>query len=195
MNQKMLRVLLLSSLLLSAFIQTGCSFKQFSENITSTEDDIREAVFRYYFGSRYANGTEDLNYIFLSIQNQDPNPALLQRLNGHSPTVAPISMANLIPGKGIAHKSEAQASGVIFTISKVKWVSKYQVTVECQNTSTHLGVSGGLMKLKYVKGEWKVVSHSLIWISQNHKNKNTKPIPNQNFTIMSLNDVLASIDR
>ncbi|WP_395374226.1 hypothetical protein [Marinicella sp. W31] len=165
----MLRVSLLCLLLLSVFIQSGCSVKQFSDNTIQTEDEIREAVFRYYFSSRYANGIEDMDYIFLSVQNNNPNPLLLERLQDHDPAVAPISVADLSQERGIVHQSDGASQGVIFTISKIKWVSKYQVTVECQNTSSLLGVSGGLMKLKYINGQWKVVSHSLIWISQKNK--------------------------
>ena len=167
----MLKNLLLSALLLSVFCLQGCSFKQFSTSTANSEDDIREAVFRYYFNSRYANGLENTDYIFLNVQNQDPSEQLLQRFRNHQPPVVPLSQAGLSEGKGIVLESNNDSVGVIFTISKIKWVSKYQVTVECQNTSSQLGVSGGLMKLKYVKDQWKVVSHSLIWISQNDKAK------------------------
>ena len=165
----MLRVSLLCVLLWSVFMQTGCSIKQLSDNTIQTEDLIREAVFRYYFNSRYANGIDDMKYIFLSVQNNNPSDILLQRLQGHTPLVAPISAANLSQAGSIVLQSDGTSQGVVFSISKIKWVSKYQVTVECQNTSSQLGVSGGLMKLKYIKGQWQVVSHSLIWISQNNK--------------------------
>ena len=92
-----------------------------------TEEDVREAVFRYQFKSL------DLRvaFFFISVDGKNPSAAFLDRFRDHDPVVRVASDAKF-EKKPIQNYVEkhTEKQGIMFRQEAIRWVSDTQADVQ-----------------------------------------------------------------
>jgi hypothetical protein len=98
-----------------------------SSGRAAQEDDIREALFRYQFASVQLA----FEYHFIAIDDKSPSKAFLDRFEGDTPLVRPISEIERVkkPLRMIENKRD-QKPGIIFYQGPVKWISDTKVDID-----------------------------------------------------------------
>lgn len=136
----------------------------------SKEDDIREAVFRYQFAHNCWGHTEKVYFLSLT-GRKDPSPRFMKRFSRSSPPVKPVSRSkidsNLVPGRprtAVIDKDTGDC-GLIFSVDKIKWISKSEVEVTGGYYADGLAASGNTYRVVFEKGRWTVTKDTLNWIS------------------------------
>ena len=99
----------------------------------NVEDDIREATFRYQFSPwlRQAQARELENVVFfveIGENREDPGKEFMERFANNKPAIKARSRAT--GGlQGVRDRDTGQP-GIIFYVSKIKWLKETEVEVE-----------------------------------------------------------------
>jgi hypothetical protein len=136
----------------------------------STDDDIREAVFRHQMGLR--KNAPNRMY-FLSVASvasrvahsyPDPTSSLMQRFKKDRGHVRKASDADYSSGRRVVDKVFGDP-GVILQVGEIKWISSVRVEVEASEYYEFLAASGDLYELELQKGRWVVTDVKPKWES------------------------------
>jgi hypothetical protein len=135
----------------------------------SEEDDIREAVFLYQFDHN-ASGLQKHAHaycIFVTINDRrvDPSNGFLKRFAHHKPPVRKGSACHWTSGVAVYDRGGRPA--LIFTISKINWVSGTEVTVEGGYEEGNVSSSAESYAVNRQSGKWVVTEGPTMVISQN----------------------------
>jgi hypothetical protein len=120
------------------------------------EDDVREAVFRYQFKSLQV----EVSFYFVSVDNKNPGPALLDRFREDQPEVRPASDAKYEkkPVAGFVEK-RTDKQGIMFRQGAIRWISENQAEVEASYECGDLcDPVSGTYHLTREGGHWNVSS-------------------------------------
>jgi hypothetical protein len=130
------------------------------------EDDIREATFRYQFLHNASAQQQKAKVYFLSFGEERINPSddFMKRFANHKPMVKKVSQATDGDIEGIKHKDTGE-KGIIFNVTKIKWVNDLEVEVDGGYYEGNVSSSGNKYRLKKKEGKWVVIEDVMNWIS------------------------------
>lgn len=143
-------------------------------NRASTEDDIREAVFRYQFTHNGSALRQKAEVYFLSFgeQDQEPDEEFLKRFARHEPPVKPASHAKALRGRkgtpapfsNIVDKQTGKV-GLIFYLRSIRWLSEDQVQVDGGYHEGPLSATSNRYTVVRENGAWVVLQDQVISVS------------------------------
>jgi len=145
-------------------ILTSCASPDFNDR-ASTENDIREAVFRYQFDIWKDHGAAAYYLDFSEKKRIDPPADFMHRFAGHFPPVKKVSQCmvrNL--GEGVID-SETEEHGLIFRATSIKRMSDTEVEVSGGYYENGKSASGNTYTVQWRNGKWHVTKDCLHWIS------------------------------
>jgi len=134
-----------------------------------TEDDIREAVFRYQMQHIGADMRHKADAYYLSVTtfwfDWSPSDGFLSRFMNQKPPVMPVSQCTA-EADGVKNKTRWwQNEGLILSVGSVKWISDREAEVEGGYFEHGTSASGNIYRVIKRHGRWVVVHDRLIWIS------------------------------
>ncbi|MDP6452019.1 MAG: hypothetical protein QF898_01815 [SAR202 cluster bacterium] len=128
----------------------------------ASQDDIREAVFRYQF-EHFWSFIPPPEFYFLSIEgrsrysDKDPDDAFMSRFNGHQPKVVKVSqVAAEVVMAGVTHKVTG-GRGLIFRVTKITWITGSEVMVEGEIYGSGVSRAGHEYRVVLDNGIWTVI--------------------------------------
>src|SRR5271170_1845824 len=154
-------------LFLLMFARPGCASD--SDHL-SQEDDIREAVFRHQFDHN-ASGQQKSAHayclaIFWNDKASDPSKQFMKRFAHHQPPVRGGSACHWAPVGVVENRTGRSA--LIFSVSKINWLSDTEVTVGGGYEEGNVSSSGNTYTGKKQNGKWTVANDQMNVISENH---------------------------
>lgn len=152
MNRRVLKHALTTlMLMLACAAWTACG----RGNRSITEDDIREAVFRYQF-LQQTNGV-----CFLKVNGHDPSDEFMRRFAGQ---VRPVQKASQGDADGSVASKGTRQKGVVFNVGSIRWITWIRGT-EVEVSGDYRGGDSGAAwytySLKSENGSWTVWGHQL----------------------------------
>ena len=139
------------------------------ETKLTQEESICEAVYRYQFENNVSGQRKNAKIYFLSLgpleKPRDPSNELISRFRDHKPPVKKVSQCTFSPTEGVRDKNTGE-QGLIFGITKVKWISATNVEVEGGYYEAGLSSSGNIYLVVLKNNKWVVVADRMLWISQ-----------------------------
>ena len=140
-----------------------------SEAVRAAEEDsIREAVFRHQFQYNASGQRQHANAYCLSIRsadkNTDPSDEFMKRFYGQTPPVRKGSECHWTQAHVVENRTGKPA--LIFSISKITWVSDTEVIVDGGYAEAGLSSSGNTYTVKKRDGKWTVTEDRMDWISK-----------------------------
>ena len=143
----------------------GCSPNEHVASQLSTEDQIREAVFRYQFEFNASGLGKAANAYFLSVgHDKDPSPELLEQFAAHHPVVKPVSASTLEPGTAQVLDKETRLPGLIFRVTEIRWLSDDKVEVDGGYDEASESATGNTYHVVKEAAGWAVVGCQMLWI-------------------------------
>ncbi len=159
-----------------------------------TEDDIREAVFRYEFRHNCSGRQSQACAYYIGMargwSNQfgevtnpvlraagveafggmadepsDPKSWLLRRFRGHTPAVKKYSEHEVRDLTDGVQDARSAKPGLVFIVGGIRWIGPDEVEVEGGYYEDGLSSSGSIYRLERRKGKWTVVRETMTWIS------------------------------
>ena len=127
----------------------------------SSQDDVREAVFRWQFENNKAGVPRGAAFFCLSLNGRDPTTAFMKRFKGYRTPLKKISQCD-ISGAGVT--SGKSAGGVVFKVED-GMMSDSEAILTGGYFLDGLGASGNQYTVKKINGKWKVVDDQLTFIS------------------------------
>lgn len=130
-----------------------------------TEDDIREAVFRYQMRHNLSSGEQQVYYLSAGALGCDRSPsnALLRRFGKQKPAVRPVWQCSA-GADGVRDKRTGE-TGVILYAGPVKWLSSHEVEVKSGYFEHGLSASDNVYRVAKRKGRWIVIRDKLILVA------------------------------
>lgn len=130
-------------------------------------DDIREAVFRHQFRT-FGMGWTGL-VPFLAIGDlehdwKDPTDRFMQRFRLDKPAVRKVSLHTFQDAKGVIDPQTGKR-GIIYYVSRIRWLSKTEVEVKGGFYVGKLASSGNTYRLTLKNGRWLVTKDVMDWVS------------------------------
>jgi hypothetical protein len=99
----------------------------------TTEDDIREAVFRYMFDHEARQQKPYAKYYFIGIgkvgEGDDPSEEFMKRFEGNVPIVKKMSQSTA-SSSGIVVDKETGDGGIRYSVSEKRWINENHAEVE-----------------------------------------------------------------
>jgi hypothetical protein len=132
----------------------------------AAEDDVREAVFRAQFTNDSSGVTLKGRIFFLAIGEQgrtDPSDTFLARFATNQPPVRKVSACTA--GTNGVRDKQTGASGLIFHVGAIKWISETEAEVEGGFYEAGLSSAGYTFTVKKDGAKWKVTRIQMRWIS------------------------------
>jgi hypothetical protein len=126
--------------------------------------DVAEAVFRHQFDPNASGRQRDVDYFFISVENNDPPKALLARFANHTPRVLPASLATSSAIEGVKHK-ELGGRGLIFRFASIKWLDADTAEVYGGYRESGLSGAGNVYRVERRDGKWSVTKVDLKWVT------------------------------
>jgi hypothetical protein len=156
----------LFGLLVPAIIAAGCIKSELPDppRTARVESDIRYAVAKYAFDHNGSAGQRNVGYFFLSVNDNPPEQAFLDRFKDESPTVLSVEWASRDEERSVIHKDDKQP-GLIFHLDSIKWIDGKKVEVSWGYSEGPLSASGNFATVEYLNGEWVVTSDEMDWVS------------------------------
>lgn len=152
-------------LIVSLSMLAACSRTGYRQAADDPALDVQEAVFRYQFEHNASSQKQSADFYCLGLRDkQDPPEELMRRFAGHSPEVFPASQCTADARLGVSHGA-IPGSGLIFSITEIKWISDSEVEVSGGYYEGGLSSSGNVYRLKRVAGKWQVLEDGMEWIS------------------------------
>ena len=132
-------------------------------------EDIQETVFRHQFGDDSSTRPSPFGVYFLSVTDKhgkgaDPSAEFLERFAGGKVRVVGVSHRKASAEKGV-HDTKTGELGLIYSVDKIRWISKNEVEVTGGYYGAGLAASGNTYTLEKKAGKWVVVKDVLNWIS------------------------------
>ena len=124
-------------------------------------DDIREALFRHQF----AQQTNGIRFLSLGEKGDDPSDQFLKRFANSKLPVRKVSSCKHVPNTGVPIDKKTGASGIIYSINTIKWISDTEVEAKGSCHMANEGAEAYIYALKKDKGVWRVIKEELTWIS------------------------------
>lgn len=138
----------------------------------SDEDSIREVVFKKVIGPWMKEFDSSLAAHFLETyyiavdDDKDPSPELLERFSGLLRPVRKASESYVSEPEGnVVKDKKTNKNGVLFTVSRIKWVNKNEVTLTAGSYIANMGSDGCRYSLKRVNGAWSIASKEECFVS------------------------------
>jgi hypothetical protein len=133
----------------------------------TTDDDIREAVFRHLFEHNASGQQRAAKVYCLQIEGKaDPSPELLLRFEGNKPPVKRASLCTFSHGSARgAVQDETGAPGLIFRVDSIQRTGPDSAVVEGGYFEAGLSASGNIYELARESGRWIVTKDTMRWIS------------------------------
>lgn len=128
------------------------------------DDEIREVLFLEILGPWIADKSETRSFYLAVDKNKDPSDALLKRLKRKWSNLRKYSESKLSDRSLVISRTSGE-SGVRFSISKIKRISKFHVEAEAGSYVGNMSSDGCTFTLKQEKGTWKIISKKLCFIS------------------------------
>jgi len=125
-----------------------------------TEDDIREATFRYQF-LHNASGLQQkakVYYLAVGEKSGDPSDEFMKRFAGHQP---PVKKKSQSKGGMVG----PQEGGLIFNVRQIKWLNDSEVQVEGGYYEAGTSASWNTYYLKKKDDHWSVTKDVMNAIS------------------------------
>jgi hypothetical protein len=122
-------------------------------------DDIREALFRHQF---VGGG---IRFLSLGEKGKDPSNQFMKRFADSRFPVRKVSSCKSAPHTGVPTDKKTGATGTIYSISTIKWISDTEVETHGGCYMSKLGSDWNSYTLKKENGSWKVIKERLIVIS------------------------------
>ncbi len=136
---------------------------------SAQEDDIREAVFRYQFEHNASGAQQTAQFYCLSLgeysKDIDPDDGLMQRFQGHKPTVKKVSQCVYGFEVGVKDKETGQSGGLVFRVTSIRWISDTKVEAEGRYYEGNMSSSGNVYQVVQKGGRWIVTEDQMQWIS------------------------------
>lgn len=129
----------------------------------STQDDVREAVFRWQFENNKAGVPKGAKFFCLSVNGGDPTTAFMNRFKGYRTPVKKISGCNT-SAAGVTDAKSGQAGGVVFKVED-GMMSNDEALFTGGYFFDGLGASGNQYTVRKINEKWKVVADRITWIS------------------------------
>lgn len=143
----------------------GCSPTPEPATQLSEGDQIREAVFRYQFEFNASGLGQGAAVYFLSAEGRsDPSSELLQRFDGQSPPVKPVSRSTREQGTAQVVDAETGAPSLIFTITEIRRLGENAAEVDGGYDEASESGSGNTYRLTRQDGSWRVIERQRGWI-------------------------------
>lgn len=145
-------------------VGTGLGIARASETSIArarTEDDIREAVFRYRMEKLTSR-----ELIFLSVDGHDPSSTFMARFAKSSKTIKKAS-ESYVGQSGIPTLRDRATGqpGWKFSVSTITWVSPERVKVQGDMYCDGLCADSGEYFLEKKRGRWVVIKYKLEGVS------------------------------
>jgi hypothetical protein len=127
----------------------------------ASQDDIREAVFRYQF-EHFWSFIPPPEFYFLSIEgrsrysDKDPDDVFMSRFDGHQPAAVKVSQVADVVITGVTHK-DTGGRGLIFRVTKITWVTGGEVMVEGSIYGSGTASEGHEYRVVLDNGVWTVI--------------------------------------
>jgi hypothetical protein len=141
-----------------------------SADRASEIDEIREATFRYQFAKNASGLQQGAAVYFLAIRdqakkvNEDPTDEFMKRFIGNKPRVAKVSEALVSANEGVRDKKTGER-GLIFNVSRIRWVSDESVEVTGGYYEAGESASGNTFYVKKKDRNWVVESDKILRVS------------------------------
>lgn len=145
--------------------------EKISESILSEEDIIRESIFnKILWKKKVSNPSEEFQDFYLSVDDgKDPSLKLLNKFADYAAKynviIKKVSECYISAEDGGAVLNSdsllngvAKKQGVLFSISKLEWKNKNEVTVIAGSYIGNMGSDSCAYTLKRINGDWKIVS-------------------------------------
>jgi len=150
--------------ILSTLSEINCFGQAKNKSRSAIEDDIREAVFRYQFLHNASGQQQHAKVYFLSLsEGKDPNDKFVERFRGQTPPVKKGSQATTQPG--VVKDKTTGEEGIIFRVTRIKWINGSDVVVEGGYYEGNLSSSGNIYRVKLTRKRWVVKSDRMLYIS------------------------------
>jgi hypothetical protein len=128
-------------------------------------DDVREATFRYMFGSNASGQQQNALVFCLQLENNaDPSAAFIARFSKTKQHVLAASACDASAYTGVVEKATGK-SGLIFRVDGIKWVDDDHAEVSGGYYEAGLSASGNTYFLERAHGAWHVTKDVMSWIS------------------------------
>ena len=129
----------------------------------TTQDDVREAVFRWQFENNRAGVFRGAPFFCLSLNGADPTTAFMRRFKGYRTPLKKISQCDT-SSRGVSDSKTGKYGGVVFKVQD-GMISDDEAWLSGGYFFDGLGASGNQYKLKKIKGKWQVVEDQITFIS------------------------------
>lgn len=130
--------------------------------------DVREAVFRHQFEDNASGGQRSVAYYFLAWGNpterEDPPAKFLERFEGHTPRVVPVSKSTVAEDSSVVHRDDGKR-GLIFQITDLRWIDQTTAEVQGGYYEGNVSASGNLYRVEKQGDGWVVTEDRMLWIS------------------------------
>ena len=124
-----------------------------------TEDDIKEAVFRYMFDHEARQQKPYAKYYFIGIgkvgEGDDPSQDFMKRFEENIPIVKRMSQST-VSSSGIVVDKETSDGGIRFSVSGIRWIKENQAEVEAGYYVAGLFAGGCEYGVVLEDGKWVV---------------------------------------
>ncbi|WP_395092958.1 hypothetical protein [Armatimonas sp.] len=133
-----------------------------------TEDDIREAVFRFHMAKlppqfSFITRIKFPEIYFLSVNRADPSSSFMARFRNNKPAVKPCSAVK--PRRFEVFDKATGQEGVILSANNVRWIAANQAKVETGWRTSGRGGTFGTCLVQREKNGWVVVYYAIRGIS------------------------------
>ena len=123
----------------------------------TAEDDVREAVFRHLFQHNASGLQKNAKAYFLNVEKgADPADVFLNRFTGHAPPVKKASQSRRGARSSQVEDKETGAPGLVFSITRITWLSDTEAEVHGGYYEANLSASFGSYRVKKINGKWIV---------------------------------------
>lgn len=127
--------------------------------------DIYEAALRHLFANSHSSLLGHVYFYFVATdQGGDPSGELLRRFEGQIPYVLPVSHS-YGPGLGGVARMPTREEGILFTVGKLKMVSRREARVEGGYHESGRSAAGYTITLERSPQGWAVVQMVLKWMA------------------------------
>jgi hypothetical protein len=122
---------------------------------------VCEAVFRYQLQQPLADTPQPAHY-YLALQGQDPEVAVLHRLQRLGPAVHPFSRCRVTARDGVVDRVTG-VQGVILQVARLVWVHAAAMDAVGGYYCTHRHAAGFRYHVAHDRGPWAVTAAHLLW--------------------------------
>ncbi len=132
-----------------------------------TEDDIRDAVFRYQMRHNASALQQKTGAFYLSINtlgfDRSPSDGFIARFRGCKPPVRGVACC-IAEADGVRDRRTGD-KGIVLRVGRIRWVSSTEVDVDGGYFEGGVSASGNTYRVVKRGLRWVVVKNTMLWIS------------------------------